>query len=111
MTTFKLLILFVIVLAFSCKKEHGDEYVTLYYKQTYCSDPWPTANTDSVTLLNIAHYLDSADMYVASLNIKLESAPEACTACSCKTGKTIYATTLNSDVLKDKYVAVGFKLN
>lgn len=83
--------------------------MTLTYQQTYCADPWPTGATDSATLKNVAHYLDSVQLYIASLAIKAEAPPELCNACNCRTGKTIYVSTLNSETLKGKYEAIGFK--
>lgn len=96
----------------ACRKDRpvGEkEYVTLTYQQTYCADPWPTGSTDSATLKNVARYLDSAQLYIAGLSIKAEAPPEVCSACTCKTGKIIYVSTLNSETLKVKYEAIGFK--
>lgn len=91
------------------RPEGENEYVTLTYQQTHCADPWPTGTTDSTTLKNVARYLDSAQLYIAGLNIKAETPPEVCSACSCKTGKTIYVSTLNSENQKAKYGLIGFK--
>ena len=103
---------FVIVLmAVTCNKDNAeiDQYITLSYKQTYCADPWQTATTDELTLKNVADYLNGADLYLAGLNIKQDSTPDVCNACSCKTGKTIYVSTLNSETLIKKYLQIGFK--
>jgi hypothetical protein len=107
-----LLLLLIAVIIFSCKKEKligDDEYVTLSYHQTYCADLWETGNTDSVTLRNLANYLIDANLYVSSLYINEETPGEMCNACTCKTGKVIYVSTLNSDSLKVKYARIGFK--
>jgi hypothetical protein len=95
----------------ACKKHApiADRYVTLGYKQTYCADPWKTETNDSLTLKNVADYLKAEELYIASLDIKQETTPEACFACSCKTGKNIYVTTLDSETLKAKYFKLGFK--
>lgn len=95
----------------ACSKKRPigeDAYTTLFYKQTFCADPWSTGATDSATLVNVAAYLNTQGLYVAGLNIKQETAPEICSACGCKTGKFIYATTLNSTTLKEQYLRIGF---
>jgi len=113
MRSLYLLIVFAMVAAFGCSKKNKpvgkDEYVTLSYKQTFCADPWPTASSDSLTLVNVANYLNTNGLYIAGLSIKNESNPELCLACVCKTGKVIYVSTLNSTNLTEKYVQIGFK--
>ncbi len=112
MRTNFILIISIAVVITACNKSApigDDEYVTLSYKQTFCSDPWATGSTDSLTLVNVAEYLNSEDLYIASLSIKQDSSPEMCYACTCKTGKTIFVSTLNSETLKAKYIEIGFK--
>ena len=82
------------------------EYASLTYNQTFCADPWPTGSNDSLTLKNVVHHLDSLRLYVASVYIKQESVPEACAACSCKTGKVIHVTTFEDEVTH--FAALGF---
>ncbi|MEO8762986.1 MAG: hypothetical protein ABI416_01805 [Ginsengibacter sp.] len=103
--------LFMTIVMPACKKNKilKDEYTTLDYKQTFCADPWPIGGTDSLTLKNLAAYLDSSGLYLAGLTIKKEADEDLCYACFCKTGKTIYATTLASDTLKARYGRLGFK--
>ncbi|MEO5893450.1 MAG: hypothetical protein ABIQ31_24570 [Ferruginibacter sp.] len=106
-----LFILLIIATSAACKKSQPigeDEYVTLQYKQTSCADVWTSAPTDSATLKNVAAYLNSLNLYIASLNIKKVYTADACDACHCKTGKVIYVSTLNSDSLKAKYGRIGF---
>jgi len=98
----------------SCSKTRpaiiGDnEYVTLTYKQTGCADVWGYGTTDSLTLIKVAGYLNANGLYNAGLFIKNDGVPEACLACVCKTGKAIIVNTLNSEALKAKYAAAGFK--
>jgi hypothetical protein len=88
----------------------GDkEFITLSYQQTMCSDPWKTAGSDSLTLVNVADYLKAADIHIAGLNIKHDGTKLVCEACNCKTGKVIYVSTLNSETLKEKLMKIGFK--
>jgi hypothetical protein len=83
--------------------------VTLKYAQTQCADPWRTGASDSETLAHINHYLDSLNLYVADLTLKKEGDPVTCLACTCITGKVIYVSTLNSEAMKEKYLALGFR--
>lgn len=100
------LALLLTIVLFSCEKEHM-KYTTVYYQQTYCSDPWPTGTTDSLTLVNVAHFIDSIGVYIASLGIRQDHPADACTACACKTGKVIYLTTFEGDEMPA--VAFGFR--
>jgi hypothetical protein len=106
-----LFLLAITLVAAGCSKEHSatEKYITLSYKLTYCSDPWQRGATDDQTLQNVGAYLNTAALYVAGLTIKEDTNPEVCNACSCKTGKTIYVTTLDSESLKEKYLQIGFK--
>lgn len=94
---------------FSCKREQvvGDRYTTLEYKQTYCADPWGYGTTDSITLVKLVHYFDSLQLYVAGTNIQFTSAPDVCSACTCKTGKTLYLSTFEN--LASRFAAYGFQ--
>lgn len=110
----KLTVFCITAIAFyACSKKESlgkHEYIGFYYEQTKCSDPWETSGDDSVTLENVASYLNAHDLYIAGLSIEQTSAGDAsCAACSCKTGKIIYATTLNSDNQKKSYEDIGFK--
>ncbi len=112
MRTLSILAIFMIVTVFACTKDEPigeNEYVTLSYKQTSCSDPWMNTSSDSLTLVNVANYLNGVQLYFASLNIKLDGPIELCLACPCKTGRTIFVSTLNSDSLKARYERIGFK--
>lgn len=93
----------------SCKRDQaiGGRYTTLEYKQTYCADPWGYGSTDSLTLVKMVHYFDSLQLYVAGTAINFTAAPDACSACTCKTGKTIYLSTFEN--LATRYAAYGFQ--
>jgi hypothetical protein len=96
---------------YACSKNTliEDKYVTLSYNQTFCADPWKNLSSDSLTLVNVANYLNSYNLYIAGLNIKQVLPADSCKACTCKTGKTIYVSTFDSDSLKAKYYQIGFK--
>lgn len=102
-------LLLTLVLLTSCRREHVDKYVTLAYHQTFCADPWTNAATDSVTLKNVATYLDASSIYIAGLYIKQGTSIVSCTACNCQTGKTIYVTTFENDSMKARLVRIGFQ--
>jgi hypothetical protein len=104
-------ILLALIFLSGCRKEPigKNSYIKLYYKQTSCSDPWATGTTDSLTLVNVAAHLNSLNLYIAGLSILNDDTAEACSACTCKTGKTIYVSTFNSDSLKAQYTRIGFK--
>jgi hypothetical protein len=108
-------LIFIIILGLTisaCKKDSriGDkEFVTLSYQQTYCSDPWETGSSDSLTLVQVAGYLQAADILISGLSIKPDGTEEFCYACSCKTGNVIYLSTLNSEALKEKLKRIGFE--
>ena len=102
----------ILLTVYSCSKKDPigkDEYANFYYEQTFCSDPWQVGSTDSITLENVAAYLDGQDLYLSDLSIKQTGVAETCYACTCKTGKTIYVSTLNSPTLKAAYTDLGFK--
>ena len=103
----------VFVTLFSCTKQGkliGDKYIALSHRQTYCADQWTNVlSSDSLTLKNVAIYLGNNNLYVAGLSIKQDTLPDICNACNCRTGKTIYATTLASDSMIAKYNRLGFK--
>lgn len=107
-----LLFCFVMLGLAACTKQSPageDQYITLEYQQTQCSDKWAYAASDSLQLAAVAHYLDSAGLYVASLSMRQEQPAMVCAACTCPTGKIIAVSTLNSDSLKAKYAALGFQ--
>jgi len=107
---FSIFISIVTIVACTKNKPIGEnQYVTVNYKQTLCSDPWVTASNDSLTLINVANYLNSSGLYVAGLTIKQDGTSEVCQACNCKTGKTIYVSTFNTENLKVKYMRIGFE--
>ncbi len=106
------IIFFILIISLSCKKQKliGDKYITLSYKQTSCADAWASGSNDSITLKNLANYLNSYNLYIASLFIKQDSGYTiSCLACTCKTGKTIYVSTFDNDSAKAQYMRLGFK--
>jgi hypothetical protein len=114
MRTLFTILFFGAAIAAACIKKNdiGDSsYVTLSYEQTQCADAWKTGINDSATLTNVVRYLDSMQLYVAGINLTSsdKNSGQVCTACACKTGKSINVTTLNSDSMVVRYGRVGFK--
>lgn len=111
----KKVFLFVLIhaaLLIACIKYQpvGDHFITLSYKQTFCSDQWTTdLSSDSLTLIHVRDFLKTKNMFFESLSIKQETAAETCNACTCKTGKVIYVSTFDNDSCKVQYGRIGFK--
>ncbi|HUC81756.1 MAG TPA: hypothetical protein VMR70_12625 [Flavisolibacter sp.] len=105
------LFLFLIVTAFTCRKtaQKEDQYALYAYKQTQCADAWQNSTTDSITVANVAAYLASQSLPVMSLRIKADEVASVCSACQCKTGKTIYVMSSDDGVTKAKFQALGFQ--
>lgn len=99
------------LLIFSCTKENKDEANTFVYEQTSCSDPWVNSSSDSITIQNVYHYLDSIQVAGPALHvwIKNEGSGVICQACNCKTGKKIYLSLFFPKNVEDELVAAGFK--
>ena len=105
------LLLAVLVTAFTCRKTGQDEneYATYQYKETQCADPWRRENTDNATLNNVTKYLTAQGLQVKSLEIKSDDIAAVCLACICKTGKTIYVTSFADDSTKARFQRIGFQ--
>ena len=105
--------IFLTLTSFACNKDNNliaDKYVTLSFKQSFCADPWTNnLSNDSLTLKNVAAYLSGNNLYFANLFLKQDTLPDAFNSCNCKTGKTIYVSTLFSDSLVNKFIRLGFK--
>jgi hypothetical protein len=57
----------------------------------------------------VADYLNAHTVYIGGLSIMQTGAGSVSrAACNCKTGKTIYVTTLNTSHLKKSYTDLGF---
>jgi hypothetical protein len=107
-----LIVLMVMCNVMNCSKRDdvgSNEYVTLSYNETQCSDVWTRGNTDAVTKTNLSNYLASQNIYFADITIKQDTTGAVCTACTCGTGKVIYVSTLKSDAILQKMKALGFK--
>jgi hypothetical protein len=107
------LLLTVLVSAFTCSKaKNEDERLVVYfYKQTQCADAWQTgsASNDNQTITSVTNYLKAEGLYVAGVQIKADDTSAVCLACTCKTGKTIYVTSLSDDNTKAKFLQLGFQ--
>lgn len=96
----------------SCKKEDdiAQNFAGFYYEETYCADPWEQNGSYSDAELHalVADYLtNSLVVEFSNLLITNEGIPEACLACSCKTGRIIRieAAMAYKEILVEK----GFK--
>ncbi len=75
----------------SCLKDsnYTPSSTQVIYKQTRCSDPWGNADTDNNTILDIANFMTAQAISVYSITIDSTEAPQACSSCTCRTGKVI----------------------
>jgi hypothetical protein len=107
-----LIVAMVICSVMNCSKHEeigANQYVTLSYNETQCSDVWTRGSSDNITKTNLAALLNTKNIYVSDITIKQESTGAVCAACTCPTGKVIYVSTLNSDEMKKKLSDLGFK--
>lgn len=113
MRILSVLLLMMLVTAFTCRKSNreNDGQKTYSYKQTQCADPWQTgsASNDNQTITSVTNYLKSEGLYVGGVQIKADDIGAVCLACTCKTGKTIYVTSLSDDSTKAKFLRLGFQ--
>ena len=113
MRILSVLLLMILVTAFTCRKSEREEnsYATYSYKQTQCADPWQTgsASSDNQTITNVTNYLKAEGLYVAGVQVKADDIAAVCLACQCKTGKTIYVTSLSDHSTKAKFLRLGFQ--
>ncbi|RYZ00518.1 MAG: hypothetical protein EOO11_01300 [Chitinophagaceae bacterium] len=94
----------------ACKeKVMSDRFLSFRYAQTGCSDPWPAGGNDSATGTLVRAYLDSLGLAPVSIEIRADGVAELCNACSCKTGKRIYVSTLYQESLIRRYADIGFE--
>jgi hypothetical protein len=71
-----------------CVKSLGKACVV--YEETYCAEPWGGGFTHDTELRNeIGEFLASLSIELDQIGFEVTSAPDACYACSCKTGRTI----------------------
>lgn len=103
----KLFTLFAAIVLFACNKKSELEYTGIQYEQTTCADPWVNSINDSITIASVTRYFDSLNLYVAAINIQQVNPAQVCSACTCKTGKIIYVTTIVPE--QDKFMRYGFR--
>ena len=74
----------------SCDCVNSLGKVCVVYRETYCAEPWGGGFTNDTELRNgISEFLTSLSIDLDHIRFEVTSAPEACLACSCKTGRTI----------------------
>lgn len=74
----------------SCDCVNNLGKVCVTYEETYCSDPWGQGFANDTELRNeIREVLLSIAIDLDHIGFEVTSTPEACYACSCKTGRTI----------------------
>jgi hypothetical protein len=108
--TIKALVLLLVFLVTACHpQKKWLQYVTVKYSQTGCADAWQTGATDSITCVNVAAFLSDKNVAVLGVTIKNDGVQELCNACFCKTGNTIYVSTLEGDDNLATFAKLGFR--
>lgn len=96
----KVILLICIGLALlSCSSDDdaGDTILVLY-NQTYCSDSWGTAETDTDLADIIKNHFQSVNIEIYDVSIDNNGTPESCLACSCLSGKRIILEIKKEDI-------------
>jgi hypothetical protein len=74
----------------------------MYYDETSCADKWTYSHINEVLKDNVTNYLKSKKIKIYEMEIFNNSDPEACTACTCKTGRRYKLKVQRGDVDKAK---------
>lgn len=99
----------LILLNFSCSKddEGSNEYISVLYNQTYCSDPWGYSN-DKLELANkVRDYFITENIEVFDVKVDNKGTAQDCNACMCLSGVRILLKVKNGDLIPIK--EHGFK--
>jgi hypothetical protein len=69
------------------------------YHETYCADPWRTGSeTDEEIIDQLLDFLASAGIDLTNVKIVDTHPAEACLACSCESGRTIFGAVGDADL-------------
>jgi hypothetical protein len=68
-----------------CGKSGNVKWV--HYDETYCSDKWDYNASNEKLKENVVNYLDKNGVKVFEIEIFNDITPDACTDCTCKTGR------------------------
>lgn len=79
----------------------------MWYKETWCNDPWHADPDLSIHKQNIQHYLDSVGISTSKIEIYKNDQTFFCWACSCKSGLEAYIWVKDEDVEQAKLL--GFE--
>jgi hypothetical protein len=90
-------ILFLLsIVLFSCTKTRNIAW--MYYDETQCADKWAFTNNNEMLKDNVMNYLKSQKVKAYEMEIFNNTAPESCTACTCKTGRRYKIKIRHSDI-------------
>jgi len=75
----------------SCKKTEVEEIlVTMYYKETQCSNPWEATPESENYLNEVKNYLKENKVIVQSIEVRRISSPPIYGGCTVLSGRRIY---------------------
>lgn len=106
----KLIILFVLIICFSCEAEKDVENISndvfFSFSPTQCSEKWQFGSTDSETISNIMQFLKENEIEVKSIEISKPDGKIYCAACTCPSGRTV---DLKADIIyMQKLLKLGY---
>lgn len=94
-------LLLILVLATATPACHKKKNITwMYYEETRCADRWAYTNINQTLKENVIGYLRSKGITAYEMEIFIITEPEACKACTCKTGRRFKLKVKTSDVEK-----------
>ncbi len=103
-----LFILLIGLTALGCSTDDdATDTVFVLYHQTYCSDPWESAEDNRELADKIKTYFASENIAISNLKIDDKGTPEACFGCGCLTGKRIILKVNKNDL--DAIKTYGFQ--
>ena len=70
----------------NCSKS---KFTWMYYDETSCSDKWTFDINNEKLKDNVIAYMDTKGVKILEIEIYVDGTAEACTACTCKTGRRI----------------------
>ena len=108
MKSLKLIVILLLLVSSSCKRETGD-FAWYKYAQTGCADKWEagTNNTDAELSDAVKVYLKAQSISINKIQVGFDaSLVQGCMACFCHTGKFIQVYT--STDYETKLFEIGF---
>lgn len=99
----------LIVLNYSCsKKDDGpDEYLSVFYNQTSCSDPWGYSNDKDELANKVQEFFTTENIEIYDVKFDNKGTAQLCNACTCLSGIRIITKIKRDDL--DNMIDHGFR--